>query len=50
MAIKKKKKSKLLKPISLWPLKPEDALKAFMNINPEKVLMAERKMQLKKIK
>lgn len=27
MAIKKKKKSKRLKPISLWPLKPEDALK-----------------------
>jgi len=33
----KKSKSKYLKPISLWPLKPEDALRAFMQVDPKKV-------------
>lgn len=33
----KPKKKKYAKPLSLWPLKPEDALKAFMQIDPKKV-------------
>ena len=33
----KKPKSKYQKPLSLYPLKPEKALKAFMEVDPEKV-------------
>ena len=39
--MKKKTKQKVkqarLKPISLYPLKPEQALKLFMQVNPESV-------------
>ena len=34
---KKNKKTKRLKSITLWPLKPEDALKAFMQVDQTKV-------------
>lgn len=34
---KKKKSQKYDKPISLYPLKPEKALKAFMEVDPEKI-------------
>lgn len=34
---KQKNKKKYEKPISLWPLKPEEALKAFMEIDPKKI-------------
>jgi hypothetical protein len=36
MALKKKKKKKYAKPLSLLPLKPEDALNVFMQVDPEK--------------
>ncbi len=32
-----KPKKQYEKPISLYPLKPEEALKAFMQVNPKKV-------------
>jgi hypothetical protein len=37
--LKKKtiKKKKYQKPVSLWPLKPQDALKAFMDIDIKKI-------------
>ena len=37
---KPKSKTKLLKPISLYPLKPEKALEAFMKIKPKSLLKA----------
>tara|TARA_B100000315_G_C14544155_1_gene572392 strand:+ start:1662 stop:1793 length:132 start_codon:yes stop_codon:yes gene_type:complete len=37
MINKKKTKSKQLKPISLYPLKPEEALAAFMKVKPDKI-------------
>ena len=42
--MKKKSKSKkhILKPLSLWPLKPEESLEALMKVDPAKV---NRKMQ-----
>lgn len=36
---KSKKKPKRLKPLSLYPLKPEKALEAFMKIKPKKSLL-----------
>jgi hypothetical protein len=33
----KPKKKKYAKPISLWPLKPEEALKIFMQADAKKV-------------
>jgi hypothetical protein len=33
----KNKARKNCKPIYLWPLKPEEALKAFMQVDPKKV-------------
>lgn len=33
----KHKKRKYAKPLSLWPLKPEEALKIFMQIDAKKV-------------
>jgi hypothetical protein len=27
----------LLKPLSFWPLKPEEVLRAFMQVNPDKI-------------
>ena len=38
---KKKHKSKYNKPVSLYPLKPEEALKAFMKVDPKKILKKE---------
>lgn len=37
---KKKPKPKRLKPLSLYPLKVEKALAAFMKINPKSLLKA----------
>lgn len=34
---KVKTKKKYEKRISLWPLKPEEALKAFMEVDPNKI-------------
>jgi hypothetical protein len=34
---KKKTKKKYAKPLSLYPLKPEEALRAFMQVDPSKV-------------
>ena len=33
----KQARKQLLKPISLWPLKAEDALRAFMQIDPKRL-------------
>ena len=44
----KKKKSDRLKPISLYPLKPEQVLSVFMKVDPERVRVRERKIQKKK--
>ena len=33
----KEKKEQYDKPVSLYPLKPEEALAAFMKVNPEKL-------------
>lgn len=38
-----KRKSERLKPISLYPLTPEQALSAFMKVDPKKVKAAEAK-------
>ena len=37
--LKKRSKNpkKYVKPVSLWPLKPEDALKSFMQVDREKI-------------
>lgn len=32
-----------LKPITLWPLKPSEALRAFMQVDPKRVKRALRK-------
>lgn len=37
-----------LKPISLYPLTPEQALSAFMKVDPQKVKAAESKMKGKR--
>jgi hypothetical protein len=34
---KSKLKKKYAKPISLWPLKPEEALKIFMHVDAKKI-------------
>jgi hypothetical protein len=44
----KRKKSnnvdrKYAKPVSLYPLKPEEALSAFMKVNPKKIVSNKRK-------
>ena len=43
--IKKKEKPKEQydKPVSLYPLKPEEALAAFMKVKPEKAMPKKRK-------
>jgi hypothetical protein len=41
--MEKKPKRKYAKPISLYPLKPEDALSAFMKVNPKKVIAREKR-------
>jgi len=40
---KKKRQRKYAKPVSLYPLKPEDALSAFMKIDPKKIIAKIRK-------
>jgi len=37
---RKDKPKKYYKPISLWPLKPEDALRTFMQVDPNKVKLS----------
>ena len=39
----KKEERKYAKPISLYPLKPEDALAAFMKVDPKKIMKKEQK-------
>jgi len=39
---KKKTKEQYDKPVSLYTLKPEDALAAFMKVKPEKVIPKKR--------
>lgn len=34
---------KYAKPVSLYPLKPEEAISAIMKVNPKKLLRRERK-------
>jgi len=41
MSKSKKKKLKYLKPLSLYPLKPEQALSAFMQVKPERKKVSE---------
>ena len=43
----KEKKAKRLMPLSLYPLKPEEALREFLKIDPKKVKMQEQKMKKK---
>jgi hypothetical protein len=45
---KRKTKRKYDKPISLWPLKPEEALAAFMKVDPKKVMDKERRKKGRK--
>jgi hypothetical protein len=40
---KKKEQRKYAKPVSLHPLKPEEALAAFMKINPKKIKTRKQK-------
>jgi hypothetical protein len=39
---KEKTKEQYDKPVSLYPLKPEEALAAFMKVKPEKVIPKKR--------
>ena len=43
--MKGKTKRKYDKPISFYPLKPEKVISAFMKIDPQKVLMEEKKVK-----
>jgi hypothetical protein len=36
---------KYAKPVSLYPLKPEEAISAIMKINPKKILKKKQKVQ-----
>mgnify|MGYP001557917611 CR=1 FL=1 len=45
MAIKRNDKKTRLKPISLYPLRPEQALSAFMQIDPKRIKVKEKKAQ-----
>lgn len=45
---RKPKQKDRLKPLSLYPLKPAQALSAFMEIDPRKIKMAEEKAKRKK--
>jgi hypothetical protein len=40
---KKKDKRKYKKPVSLYPLKPDEALDAFMKVDPNKVKKRKKK-------
>jgi hypothetical protein len=42
--VKKEWQRKYAKPVSLYPLKPEDAISAFMKVNPKKI-MAKKKVK-----
>ncbi|MGP8153581.1 MAG: hypothetical protein ACLQBQ_05490 [Smithella sp.] len=42
MTKQKEKKEQYNKPVSLYPLKPEKALAAFMKVKPEKVMKNKR--------
>jgi hypothetical protein len=44
----KKQKRKYEKPISLYPLKPEEALSAFMKVDPKKIKAKRRKSKKSK--
>ena len=39
----KQSKRKYAKPISLYPLRPEDVLSAFMKVDPKKIMVREKK-------
>ncbi len=43
----KKRQRKYAKRISLYPLKPEEALSAFMNVNPKKIIAREKRAKSK---
>jgi hypothetical protein len=43
-------KRKYAKPISLYPLKPEEALWAFMKVNPKKIKARAKKNEREKVK
>ncbi|MBF0466951.1 MAG: hypothetical protein HQK94_17935 [Nitrospirae bacterium] len=43
----KEKKGERLKPISLYPLKLEEAIKAIMQVKPEKIVKSEKDAQKK---
>lgn len=43
MKKKKKPSKKRMQPLSMYPLKPEEALTAFMKIDKKKLLRAEKK-------
>jgi hypothetical protein len=49
MARKKKTNAgrKYAKQLSLYPLKPEEALRAFMQVDPKKILARERRIKKK---
>ena len=40
---REKEERKYLKPISLYPLNPEEALSAFMKVDPKKIIKREQK-------
>ena len=46
----KKRRPKIPKPISLYPLTPEQALYAFMKIDPERIKAAERRTKKRRNK
>jgi hypothetical protein len=48
--MKKAKSRNSFKSLSLYPLKPEEALSAFMQVDPSKVRLKNRKIQRKKAK
>ena len=43
MKKKKEQSKKRMQPLSIYPLKPEEALTAFMEIDKKKLLRAEKK-------
>jgi len=47
MKKKKTQAKKRLQPLSMYPLTPEEALKAFMEIDKKKLLKAEKKEKIK---
>jgi hypothetical protein len=43
--VKKKRKRKYAKPVSLYPLKPEEALAAFIQIKPDRAKRVRKKIK-----